>query len=281
MASKRIQKLLEGASLTDKIKILSEINSSKMESGKSKYSENEINQIIDSIILNEEEDKKFHKILSSLHLIMDKRGEFYFESMRVAYYKHIITLFFEKFTDYGLRLSTINEHIERLRKIPGTEGEIRKFISSMEDDDSEGTPFTSFYMVEANGRLKLRGDILKKDIELIGEEYKHITEIAKTTYKAFYEFLDKTGIEELVPRDIKSVVESLKESQAKLFHTGVEKELLNGLVDFPPVNENMSMAEYFGVKDLFPTFEESSYRDYELGKNNRFINELKRYEEGN
>lgn len=280
MATKRMQKLLDGASIKDKIKLLSSNNAAMIETGKPLYSKNEIKEIMDSI-WNDKQSEEYESIMLSISSIIGRRGELYFEGLRMSYYTHLLTIFFEKLTDYGRRLSVINEHINELESIPGTDEAVRNLISKMIDNDPEDKAMTYFHVVEVDGRLKLCGEPIRANLEEMGQEYKYAIEIAKTTYKAFHEFLEMTDISELIPNDIKSMVELLKKANSDILGTIIDKDSWNNLLDLPAIDKDMSIVDRFGVAELYPSFESASYREHELGENNRFLKDLKQNEQGN
>lgn len=271
MASKRIQKFLENASLRDKISLLLESNAPSNEKGKNVLSKSDIKEITESIVNNGQEEE-FTRTMYSIEQLTSRRGELYFESIRLTYYTHFISVFVEKLSDYGRRLAVINSHIQRIKDIPGTNEAIRRLIDSMTDKDP--ADLNAFQVIDTDEGLKLKTAPLKEYLENLGHEYKNVMEIAKTTYMAFYEYAEKMDITDLIPKDLNEIVGLLKVEQTEI-SISINKNAWNGLLDLPNIDRDMSVAERFEVAELFPTFEDSSFRDYELGENNRYFKDLK------
>lgn len=296
--TKRISKLLDGATLRDKIKLLSENSSHRLSTGKDLYTENEIKAILDNITQSGE-DEEYKKLITKINIIVNRRGELYFENARLCYFSTFAPFLYNTLQDYSYRLAVDNSLVTGFTGISkdsyGSEREaeiakmlenlVNMYCSKMTDEDQDVDKKIYPYKVVRckDGKLRLHADTIKDYLVSNGEEYARTILTVKTTYEAYKEYVRENNIEDLIPKDIDLIMGLLENDYIDSLRSRKSYSYWLSLVDHEPVDNldpegEYSIIEFFGVEAYYPLFSDVKPLSIGLGENNRFTLNLKDYE---
>lgn len=293
--TKRIAKLLEGATLRDKFKILADDNSYRMQQNKPLYTDSEIKAVKEDIYKSGQ-NAEFEELLTLVNVIIARRGEFYFENLRLVHLSLFSGYFYNNLIGYAMRLGANNVLINGLGDVGARAYEDEKeralaqgigrlidnFCQSLTDDPlEEGSSLYPYRIVrDGSGQLRLHGATLWGYLVGASKGYLMGVTSAKETYDEYKSYVTGHDIEELIPGDIANLFELLKRDRIKTLRIQKKYEFWRGLVDRDPVEGlepggEYSILDYFGVGHLFPTLSEAKTGVEPVGDNNRFERDLK------
>lgn len=296
--TKRIAKLLEGATLRDKIKLLSENSYFKMSSGKDLYTPNELKSIVDNITECGEGDE-YNRLVTAIDVVANRRGELYFEQARLSYFSEFAPHLYNTLQDYSNRLAVNNSLVAGFTGIgkdsygSKEEEELARYIdnlvdmycSKMTDEDQDVDKKIYPYRVVRckDGKLRLHAPTIKRYLEFVGKPYLFAMESAKTTYLGYMEYVERHDIKDLMPKDVEIVIALLVNDYVSALRVKKPLSYWSELVDEIPVpgldpGEEYGITDIFGVGGYYPLFDDVKAREEELGKNNRFEFTLSQYE---
>lgn len=274
--TKRVQKLIEGASTLDKAKILARLAPQTALIKSEALSQNEVKAIIESVPKGETEE--INKYLTIINVIMGEDYRVAYTTARASHFFFRLGVNISSLADYLVRLDTMNKIVAELPEGNPFKPVVVKYaIDEFKEMDTLG-----FSAVEDRGLVKIDGYLLRKVLLMDRAPYISYLSQCKTLRAQLYEFLDKYGDRELIPDITLSCIREMDntyypdyEPKTRAFwEQHITKP--DGAPDGDP-EEEIYIDEYLGMPQLFPSIESEEIKITEayLGKKeNVFIKSL-------
>lgn len=233
-----IKRAIETPDIREKAKLLSN-NSSLLYLGRrTVIAERYIKQIYDSV--PEEDTEEFNHLLMIINAMTSRRDTMYLFHSRLIYNAHLIIQSLEWLKEKELFLGIYNS-IYKMHKASSSSllDSIRQLMK---------TPKTSFSYSKGTDEFVLNMEEISKNIELYKKTYLNALIQAKTIAVTLENFVEEYNAEDLIPFDIRDVLESFKVQYDK---DGSLKAIYRRIC--PKKKGEMYL---FDNDPLFPTYEE-------------------------